>query len=759
MASNMGSRNSSGHSRHSDSGSNRDTAGSSSTSFNTSPPVEQGTEVVPKPRNYLSTSHAGVMRGSSDTAELALSQHAREDLEVVPEAAGHLERSSFNQSGTSLRAESLRGGVFDNMFNQSSGSFTAPSANAPAAMTNNVRPPENLRRIPYDDFVSHYSEEFIMDTSDRMEGSLRMDGSMSMRMAGSLDRSERQNERSERMERTEKILDRSERSERCEGRRGDNSGELSRQDSVSRGPSSMSVVSDVSYGDKPYHSMPVISLAQDSGSILPHLNTSHKSACSMTPGSKRMAEKRAALIRSGSIIYNDDTHDRKRKEDMDLEFTRWGGRKDYQQKENDRKRKLALHRIHKRKVRAEKRKSMEEEESFRLAEPKGHGFHDLWGFSIRQDVLQYQQLIKEDKDRELVASFCEEPFWKIIFHFKGTVLRVIIEDILFWLTLATYCSIRIKFRLEPDEEQLEVNYENLSQNLVYVGGFLLFFLVFYVNQNHHRYFNLHQDSMALMGRVNDMATLVKAVLPMERARRINRFMNAAHVAMYTGLSSTYEKENFFDPLEQRFALLTDEELYRIIEEIDVDNSGPKAAFEIVTWIMCDIRDSQINSFIDTNEAMQLRELLLDFRSTIAKVFVTTTLPIPFFYVHFLSMLTAVYLPLFAVVIAFETGPVMIDSNSTWVAETVSGLVVFLQALFVIGLRILGQQLSDPFGGDLIDLQIARYVNMILNGSNQILAAKRLHPPSIETELRLQLKMSSLGQAFEYDTDDEVVVQH
>ena len=308
------------------------------------------------------------------------------------------------------------------------------------------------------------------------------------------------------------------------------------------------------------------------------------------------------------------------------------------------------------------------------------------------------------------------------------------------------------------EQAVNFNYQNLSQNLVYVGGFLLFFLVFYVNQNHHRYFQLHQDSMVLMGRVNDISTLVKAILPMERARRINRYMNAAHVAMYTGLSSTYEKENFFDPLEARFALLTDEELYRIVEEIDVDNSGPKSAFEIITWIMCDIRDAQINSFIDTNEAMQLREQLLEFRSTIAKIFVTTTLPIPFFYVHFLSLLTAVFLPLFAVVVAYETGEVT-DKNTTWVAEIVSALVVFLQALFVIGLRILGQQLSDPFGGDLIDLQIARYVNMILNGSNQILAAKRLQPPSVETELRLQLKMSSLGQAFEYDTDDEVVVQH
>ena len=235
------------------------------------------------------------------------------------------------------------------------------------------------------------------------------------------------------------LLERSERSDKLEGR-VDRSGEFSKQDSISRGPSSMSVVSDVSYGDKPYHSMPVISLAQDSGSLLPHLNTSHKSTCSMTHGSKRMLEKRAALLRSGSILYCDETQEKKKREDKELEFTRWGGRKDYSQRTFDssrHKKKLALTKHHQRQVKAEKRASMEKHDSFRsISEKDGHGFHDLWGFAFKKEILDYEQLINEDKDRELVASYCEEPFWRIIFHFKGTVLKVIIEDILFWLTIA-----------------------------------------------------------------------------------------------------------------------------------------------------------------------------------------------------------------------------------------------------------------------------------------------------------------------------------
>jgi len=669
--------------------------------------TEQGIEVVKQPRvnHHLSTSHAGIVRTRKDGTnepDLSISQHTRDDLEVVPEAPAKMERPS-------------------------SGSLKPQT--------------EELNRIPYEEYsdTSHSHDDLLLDRSGHI---LDRSGHV-MERSQLIDRSERAHDKSDRMEGSSRMIDRN--------------NDFSRHDSFRR-PSAQSVVSDVSYGEKPYNSMPGSAmmskaLMQDSGSLLPHLNTSHKSACSLTHGSKRMAEKRASLLRSGSILYCDKTRDAKKAEDEALEFTRWGGRKDYASSSREFKKKSGS-------VKMQKKKGKQKSKPKRSIRKDGRksGFHDLWGF-VRQDQIVYDQLIKEDKDRELVASYCEEPFWKIIFHFKGTVLRVIIEDILFWLTIATFVSIRIKLLYSPQEDGVaSVNYENLSANLTYVGGFLLFFLVFYVNQNHHRYFGLHNDSMVLMGRVNDMATLVRAVLPMERGRRINRFMNAAHVAMYTGLSSTYEKENFFDPLEARFALLTDEELDRVANEIDVDNSGAKASFEIITWIMCDIRDAQINSFIDTNEAMQMRQLLLTFRSTIAKVFVTTTLPIPFFYVHFLSMLTAVYLPLFAVVVAYETGGQKEDSN-VWVGEVVSGLVVFLQALFVIGLRILGQQLSDPYGGDLIDLQIARYVNMILNGSNQILCSKRLHEPSVETELRLQLKMSSLGQAYEYDTDDEFVTQH
>jgi len=79
------------------------------------------------------------------------------------------------------------------------------------------------------------------------------------------------------------------------------------------------------------------------------------------------------------------------------------------------------------------RRSLKREETIRIG---CNDFGGLWAFAFKKDYLQFEQLIEEDNDREKVASFCEEPFWKIIFHWKGTVLTVIVEDVLFWMTLA-----------------------------------------------------------------------------------------------------------------------------------------------------------------------------------------------------------------------------------------------------------------------------------------------------------------------------------
>jgi len=353
------------------------------------------------------------------------------------------------------------------------------------------------------------------------------------------------------------------------------------------------------------------------------------------------------------------------------------------------------------------------------------------------DDLSYDDLGKIDKHRVRIAARCEEPSHRMISRLEGTVIGEIVFDVYFWLTLTTYVVFRVWTETRTTDDDLSGGkFSSASFYLVFFAGFLLSFLLFYISQNNSRYFEFLADTMFLMGRINDAATLAKATLPIERARRIVRYLNASHVAAYTGLSASYNKKNFFDPLVQKHALLSNSEYEHITGEMNVEKDGAKPTFELITWVMMDIRAAQKEGHMDSNEALQMRTLVLQLRSRIAKIFILRTAPIPYLFIHCLNLLTAGYLPVFAIVIAVETGG---EDNIKWVQELVNAMVMLLQTMFIIGLRIVGQQLSDPYGNDIIDLQIMRYVKIILLGSNAILNAENLTPPSLIEETALMYK--------------------
>ena len=290
----------------------------------------------------------------------------------------------------------------------------------------------------------------------------------------------------------------------------------------------------------------------------------------------------------------------------------------------------------------------------------------------------------------------------------------------------------------------------MLDSLPIVGGFLTLFLVFFVNQNHARYYSFHSDTMCIMGRICDLSALLVSSLPMERARRINRYCNAAHVIMYAGLSEHLRDGKVVDNLCRRYALLTDKETCRM-EETGFRTGKAGSCFELLAWALMDVNRALKADLIDSMQANEMREQISIFRSTIAKIFVTTLCPIPFFYVHFLSLLTAIYLPLFALMVSFKTGSVEIP----WYAEIVGFFLVLLQCLFVVGLRMLGQQLGNPYGEDFIDIQVTTYIIMVLSTTNKILESPVNDPVDVITELNLKKRMVSLGDGWETIKGDEL----
>ena len=109
-------------------------------------------------------------------------------------------------------------------------------------------------------------------------------------------------------------------------------------------------------------------------------------------------------------------------------------------------------------------------------------------------------------------------------------------------------------------------------------------------------------------------------------------------------------------------------------------------------------------------------------------------------------MTAFYLPLFAVATAHSVAS---NDEINWISEILSGLIMLLQAIFVIGLRLLGQVMVDPYGDDLEDLSVIHYIQETWLASNRILATK--FPASLNEMVEddiVKSRPATLGKAWE-----------
>ena len=139
-----------------------------------------------------------------------------------------------------------------------------------------------------------------------------------------------------------------------------------------------------------------------------------------------------------------------------------------------------------------------------------------------------------------------------------------------------------------------------------------------------------------------------------------------HICGYVGLSNTYKSDTLLDQINEEYKLLTQKELERI-NMIKLDQTGGTAYREIMTWILVEITklqhqpqaDANGSGSIDSHLANQLRELVIELRRSIATLYDYHDQPVSFYIVHFICLLSAIYLPLSAIRIAIN-----IDHSTT-----------------------------------------------------------------------------------------------
>jgi len=264
-----------------------------------------------------------------------------------------------------------------------------------------------------------------------------------------------------------------------------------------------------------------------------------------------------------------------------------------------------------------------------------------------------------------------------------------------------------------------------------LGGSLSFFLVLFVNQTNSRFYSMYMDSMSVQKYIFDVASITATTFPRANALRIIRYLNAGHVAGYTGLSKTYTKSSFFDEMNTRLKLLSAKEMIRI-ENLHMDH-GSDAAREIFTWCMKEVEVALEKGFVDARTASTLREKVLSVEEHMDNLYAFTDQPTHFYYIHFLCLISALYLPLFALSNAYAAG---FGGEMHFWTDVILGLIVLLQAFFVIGLRLLGQQMVDPYGDDLEDLSVLYYVWSTADATKNIMNTQYPEPldPKLEEDM-------------------------
>ena len=105
----------------------------------------------------------------------------------------------------------------------------------------------------------------------------------------------------------------------------------------------------------------------------------------------------------------------------------------------------------------------------------------------------------EYKRRDLLKMSKKFVSAEFFYTIQGTVLGQIFGSVVFWVTLFVYLSIRIAI-VDYKHPVLPIQTFPLSV----IGGFVSFFLTFFVNQTFSRFSTMYFSSKAVEGRLHNL---------------------------------------------------------------------------------------------------------------------------------------------------------------------------------------------------------------------------------------------------------------
>lgn len=337
-----------------------------------------------------------------------------------------------------------------------------------------------------------------------------------------------------------------------------------------------------------------------------------------------------------------------------------------------------------------------------------HSFAEL----VSGSKSKWGRLQDIERKRRALLKRTDEGTFKIIFSIQGTFWRILVRTTLLWVTVAIFVLVRLESLWGPRWAVPPMD----ASHVGVVGGIVTFLLVYFHIQYSNRFDRLYSNSSACQGRIFDLSLLARSTLPKDRATRLMRYMNAAHILGYVGLSpEVYSMDDCFYHLNKKYKLLTQKEFDRLREVGTGKGRGSAMYREALSWCVMDIHDALRCGVIGEYSSILFLNNIMTFRSKFGNMYDLDDQPIMFFYIHFIHFLSAVYLPLLAVFVAHQVSP-----YNHWMSDAVGLIAVVLQGIFVIGIRVLAQIMQHPYGDELENLSVLTYIDLAYFGSMRVL---------------------------------------
>ena len=210
---------------------------------------------------------------------------------------------------------------------------------------------------------------------------------------------------------------------------------------------------------------------------------------------------------------------------------------------------------------------------------------------------------------------------------------------------------------------------------------VVFFVGYCYDRHYQQYLEANRGRNALV----DCCAMAGAYFNNEdEARRLWRYLNLAHVLAFVGLSPTYTPDNLLNGFIEEHDLHVEASEIAQLREIGVE-AGQGAYLQCIQWALLVIssapeahEDDPSHVHFMKVHAMQ-NEILL-FRRSIAALYAYHFQVIPYVYTHMISLVSTLYLLIFAVLKGAEFSP---DTNVAF------GLVFPLLSLSLMTLSCIG----------------------------------------------------------------------